>query len=282
LAEYNGYQNKIVIICPIHGQFLQTPDNHLRGQGCPHCAITRIAKLHSQTSEKFLQDAAVAHGDRYDYSKVVFEKNNQKVIIICKKHGEFLQTPHIHTYEKAGCYKCGREKVADKQRKSTEEYVKNASIIHNNTYDYSDTEYIGAHSKIDIICNTHGKFQQKAGDHAKCHSCPKCTNNISKEETKWLDSLNIPEEYRQQLLYIRDTKVKTDAYDPITNTIYEYWGDFWHGNPEKYNLDDINPRNKKTYRELYEETQTKRKLILDNGYTLIEIWGSDFKKSLIN
>ena len=251
----------------------------MRGQGCPHCAITRIAKSHSRSSEKFLQDAAIVHGDRYDYSKSMFKKNNQKIIIICREHGEFLQTPHMHTYEKAGCYKCGREKVANNQRKSTEEYVRHVKIIHDSAYDYTDTKYVGAHNKIDIICNIHGKFQQRAGDHGRGQGCPKCVSSISKEETKWLDSLNIPTEYRQKLLHISGIKVKADAYDPTTNTLYEYWGDFWHGNPKKYNRDDINPKNKKTYKELYEETQTKRKLILDNGYKLIEIWASEFKNS---
>lgn len=277
-AEYKKSNQKIIIICLTHGQFLQTPNNHLRGQGCPHCAITRIAKLHSQTSEKFLRDAVIAHGNRYDYSNAIFEKNNQKVIIICREHGEFLQTPHIHTYEKAGCYKCGREKVANKQRNTRADFVEKARKIHNDTYDYSSVIYKGAHTPISIICKNHGKFDQRPGDHIRLkQGCPKCSSCISRIEISWLDSLNVPSDYRQKNLYINNKRIRVDAHDPITNTIYEFWGDYWHGNPLRFSADDINANNKKTFGKLYNETQTKRKLILDAGYNLIEIWESEFR-----
>jgi hypothetical protein len=82
---------------------------------------------------------------------------------------------------------------------------------------------------------------------------------------------------RSRNIYINGKRIKADAYDPITNTVYEFWGDFWHGNPNTTNSNDINSRNKKTYGELFEITQEKRKLILDAGYNLIEIWHSDWK-----
>ena len=36
-SKYNGYKNKIIITCKIHGDFNQTPSNHLKGKGCPKC-----------------------------------------------------------------------------------------------------------------------------------------------------------------------------------------------------------------------------------------------------
>ena len=281
LVKYTKSQNKITIICSTHGEFQQTPNNHLRGQGCPICAVEKVAKSNSQTAEQFLHDALVVHGNRYDYSKSVFKKNNQKIIIICREHGEFLQTPHIHTYEQAGCYKCGRQHVANLQRKSTDDYITEAKIIHDNRYEYSYTQYTGAHNKINIICYIHGLFTQRAGDHLKGYSCPKCVSSISAAETKWLDSLNIPVEYRNNFMYINGVRIKPDAYDPITNTVYEFNGDFWHGNPAMFNSHDINPKNNKTFGKLYEETQLKRNLILSAGYNLIEIWESEFRRQRI-
>ena len=37
LTKYRGIKTKIKIICPEHGEFEQTPDNHLNGHGCPYC-----------------------------------------------------------------------------------------------------------------------------------------------------------------------------------------------------------------------------------------------------
>lgn len=45
---------------------------------------------------RFIDKARVVHGDRYDYSKVVYINYTTKVCIICPEHGEFWQTPAKH------------------------------------------------------------------------------------------------------------------------------------------------------------------------------------------
>jgi len=75
---------------------------------------------------------------------------------------------------------------------------------------------------------------------------------------------------------LNDVMIKPDGYDKTTNTVYEFWGDFWHGNPDVYNPDNINPRNKLSYGALYEQTITKIKIIKQSGYNLIQIWENDF------
>ena len=64
-----------------------------------------------------------------------------------------------------------------------------------------------------------------------------------------------------------------------TNTVYEYWGDYWHGNPIKYKSEDIHPVVKKTYGELYQDVLNKRQAIMSAGFNLVEIWESDWKSS---
>lgn len=78
-------------------------------------------------------------------------------------------------------------------------------------------------------------------------------------------------------LKINNNRIKPDAFDPKTNTIYEFYGDFWHGNPNIYKLDDINVANKKTFGELYLATLDREKLIKEAGYNLVSMWESDFK-----
>lgn len=60
------------------------------------------------TLETFLERAKVKHFDTYDYSKSIYNGVDSKIIIICKKHGEFLQSPYNHT-NGAGCIKCAHD-----------------------------------------------------------------------------------------------------------------------------------------------------------------------------
>lgn len=62
------------------------------------------------TKEEFIRRAREVHGDKYDYSKVQYERGDRLVRIICPVHGEFLQTPTRHTYHRCGCPICGVEK----------------------------------------------------------------------------------------------------------------------------------------------------------------------------
>lgn len=106
-------------------------------------------------------------------------------------------------------------------------------------------------------------------------NCPKCSKSapISKSGIKWLDELKIPLEYREKELIINSKKYRVDAYDCKTNTIYEYFGNFWHGNPEFYKSVDINPRTKITFGELYSKTIERLNTFKENKYNVIFKWG---------
>lgn len=78
------------------------------------------------------------------------------------------------------------------------------------------------------------------------------------------------------MLYVGNVKIRVDAYDLTTNTVYEFQGDHWHGNLEKYESSKINSNNKKTFSELNTKTEQKRELIKNAGYNLIEIRESNF------
>jgi len=92
---------KVEIVCPFHGSFLQSPATHIRGVGCPKCAGNI-----KYTTEEFISKAKQIHGNKYDYSEVTYNGNKRKVIICCRKHGEFLQKPNYHLSLKQGCPRC--------------------------------------------------------------------------------------------------------------------------------------------------------------------------------
>lgn len=102
-VKYITARDKVKIICPIHGEFQQTPMKHLQGQGCPKCMINRTLM-----KEEFIKKSQIIHNEKYDYSKIEFKKANTKVNIICPIHGEFWQTPSKHL-QGQGCPICAQE-----------------------------------------------------------------------------------------------------------------------------------------------------------------------------
>ena len=179
---YNGAHDKVCIICPEHGEFWMKPNNHLSGQNCPKCALIKNGLNQRKSTEQFINLAKEIHKNKYDYSLVNYIKSTIPVTIICPKHGKFEQSPNSHL-QGCGCPKCAYEKIALKNTKSTELFIKQASLVHNNFYNYNKTIYNKAQEKIIITCPIHGDFEQVAYAHLQGQGCPKCANkNVTTEE----------------------------------------------------------------------------------------------------
>ena len=163
---YNKMKENVCIICPEHGEFWQQPRHHLSGSNCPICN-----PYHSLDLDAFLQKSREVHGDKYDYSKVMFKGNRTKVCIICPIHGEFWQLPPNHM-RGSGCPFCADEK----QRDTKEEFISKATKIHGDRYDYSKVKYVNSQTKVCIVCKEHGEFWQKANDHVQGRGCPICSH----------------------------------------------------------------------------------------------------------
>ena len=124
------------------------------------------------TLEKFLEKAREIHGEKYIYKEVKFTKMLDEVIIICPKHGKFLQKPAVHVNDKCGCPTCG---LSNKNKKTLKQFISDARKVHGNQYDYSKANYKNTHTKIEIICSIHGSFWQKPEAHInQKQGCKKC------------------------------------------------------------------------------------------------------------
>ena len=115
-VEYKHSKKKVCIICPIHGEFWQTPNDHLHGYGCPLCGKKKSDLSRRKTKEEFIEQAVKVHGNKYDYSKVEYIDIHTKVCIICPIHGEFWQDPCNHL-NGANCPKCKESKYELEVRK---------------------------------------------------------------------------------------------------------------------------------------------------------------------
>jgi len=169
-SVYKNSNEKIEIICPIHGSFFMTPKNHLRGSNCQKCS-----RKNRKTTKKFVFDSIKVHGDKYDYSKVKYFTKRVKVEIICKEHGSFLQLPYVHL-RGSNCPKCARS------RKTTERFISDSIEVHGDKYDYSKVVYISSHEKVEIVCPIHGSFYQMPYSHLGGNNCPICKNRKTTEQ----------------------------------------------------------------------------------------------------
>ena len=121
-------------------------------------------------TEIFIERSKEIHNNKYDYSFVEYKNNKSKVKIMCKKHGLFEQRPDGHL-KGCGCNKCD----IDNRTEKLDNFIKKASIIHNNKYDYSLVDYKNAKTTIKIICKEHGIFEQLPTTHTHLkHGCLRC------------------------------------------------------------------------------------------------------------
>ena len=123
-VNYKNNSTLITIICPDHGSFEQQPNNHLFGKGCNDCGIKKSVDSKTYTQEEYLKKAVNIHGDKYDYSKVIYINSDTKIIINCSRHGDFTQDPSDHL-QGGGCGKC-----INKSEGKIAEYLEKKFIIH--------------------------------------------------------------------------------------------------------------------------------------------------------
>lgn len=108
-ADYGGAHAAVVIVCPIHGEFKQTPANHLAGHGCALCGWDKRDSANTYDTEEFIATAKKIHKDRYDYSQTEYKGCREPVTIKCKKHNRvFEQIADYHISGFSGCTQCGR------------------------------------------------------------------------------------------------------------------------------------------------------------------------------
>jgi len=270
-VRYIGTHKKVCIICPIHGEFLQTPKNHSKGIGCPKCGGSE--KL---TKEEFIEKAKQVHGDRYDYSKVVYENARRKVIVICPEHGEFLQTPTSHLDNK-GCPKC-----SNNYRYSTIEWIDEAKKVHEDRYDYSKVEYKNARRQVCIICPTHGEFMQIPDIHLSGCGCPICSESkLEKETAKLLKQHGIKYEREKKYVWLKHKQpLFLDFYLPEYNIAIECQG-IQHFEPVRFGSITIDKANK-NLKYLQNNDRIKKQLCVENNLPLYYINYDDIVEGKLN
>lgn len=279
-SNYEGSGKYIIIICKKHGEFKQLPHNHYK-YGCGQCGKENSTHIHNtnllnKCKNEFISKSINFHNNKYNYTKSNYINVKTKLIVTCNIHGDFSVTPNNHLRGR-GCPKCGKINGSKTKSKLFEDYLKIFLDIYNNLYTYDKVKWINASTKIDVTCKKHGEFNILPYDHKNGRGCPHCRNQYSKKSIEWLKYMseknNIiiqhAENYGEKYIY---GKTKVDGFCKENNTIYEFHGDFWHGNPNIYDPQEINPKNGVKFGVLFKKTLMKELICKNLGYNYVCIW----------
>jgi len=221
-VNYQHSDKKVIIICKEHGPFFQTASAHIRGRGCAQCS--QKFQYHNQDSmiKKFIS----IHGNRYDYSKSIYKGVKNKIIITCREHGDFYQRVDGH-FQGNGCKTCADALASSRFYFSHDALIESFNKVHLNRYDYSLIDYKNCRTKITIICDKHGTFQQKPKDHLAGKGCPSCKS--SKGEAKIRNFLDLHGIFYQEQYPLCPNpftgfSLRSDFYVPSFNMIIEFDG----------------------------------------------------------
>jgi hypothetical protein len=326
---FTGAREHLTIICPMddHGPFQQTPNNHVRGKGCPDCSGNR-----KSTTQRFIAKARLLHGDRYGYDHVVYVNSGTDVLITCPRHREFPQTPDTHLAG-CGCKKCGlgfvdtamfRERATaihqgkydyshceitdgvstivtigcpvhgvfdqlasrhlrgsgcydcaiEAKRSNNEEFIAKAKKIHGDDYDYELVDYVTSTTDVEIVCKVHGPFPQKPSNHLSGAGCPTCSQSRGEREVRqWLSHRGVAFEPQWQVpeVYSRkNTPLKCDFMLPGLRVIVEYDG-LQHFAPVKWKVSMTDEEAEANFLEIVKRDAFKNNWAEANDYLMIRI-----------
>ena len=293
---WGGLRSKVIISCPYHGDFKQMAQAHIiNKQGCPDCAKWKRLGVDVDNFNKSVKDRFnLIHYER-EYTLKIFTNNfNEKFILYCLEcKDDFLVSAseclNIKSDKKFFCSTCNKSGGSRKRKKhlnsiknvlSNEEFLKRSLLTHGDRYNYSKSHYSGLKNSVIIKCKKHGYFKQKPRDHWAGSGCQKCANwATSDKEKEWLDLVGIDIGFRNKRIYHNNKKYfVVDGIDKDKKIVYEFLGDYWHGNPEKYKREEINKRCKKTFGQLYDETFQRFDKLIKLGYEVFYIWELDYDK----
>lgn len=150
-VEYINQRTKVCIICPIHGEFFQTPKNHMKGQGCSICGAEYAKRCHKYGFNNFIDESNKRFNQEYDFPNIEneYENSHSKITIIHKKCGtQFnkIACDHI-TSPLGGCPHC----FNNISKPETDMFNYTHSLLDDNDVITSNDRTILNNNEIDIL-----------------------------------------------------------------------------------------------------------------------------------
>lgn len=234
-VDYIANDKKVIITCKLHGDFSQSPANHLIGKGCSECNKEKLRKKFAKTTDNFINESKSKFKDFFDYSSTVYCSGRIPVEIKCPVHGIFKINPYYHLKSNYGCTKCGRVAGGVFKQKGNDFYIKAFTYKHGKKYIYPnlDNLVLKRANKINVICPIHGLFTVSVSNHLAGNGCIKCAYKNTKIELsiqKILKEININFIEKDRIV-IRPKEL--DIFIPNYNLAIDCHGIYWHSNKTK-------------------------------------------------
>jgi hypothetical protein len=257
LVEYTNHTTKISIICSTHGTFQQRFGDHLGGSHCPICATA--TRKHTMVRK---------HGVEHPLQSPIIQEKRKSTMVDRYKVEHSSQSPIIRAKKKStNLAKYGTE--FHKQK-----HMLNILPLLTDT-EWLIDQYVNQNKTAIQIADEVGIGRTAMLQYLRKSEIEIRTNFfVSYKQMQWLNSLQISHLIHEWA--IPGTRYKSDGYDPETNTIYEFHGDYWHGNPAVFNSDVYNNSTNCCMGELLRRTKAREQLVLAMGYNLVVMWESDW------
>ena len=200
-------KDKVSIFCnKCQKDFVKQAGSHLQGGGCQICARA-VPSKNKLTIEEFLIAAKKTHGEKYDYTNVIYINSVTKVKIFCLQCNIlFEQRPNWHLRGE-GCRSCQYKANTKNRTKSTQQFIDEAKVIHFDMYDYSQVVYISSMKKVIILCKQcNNTFHQIPSAHLRGQGCSNCIQSVM--ELKMINNVFIP----LKIEIKRQKKIKTTDF----------------------------------------------------------------------
>lgn len=292
--------------CGQHGIFDSRPKFfRYTKYGCEKCSYDiRSRKYNENENNKkynkkyFEEKFKTLEFMKNDYT-IEYIKNSRKINLICSKHGLSERFPHQAS--DTGCLNCRRDykqknkeeekaniidgRIKANQKRSIKilDIKKQIFDKFGDEYEYDFSEYKTKKSLITVKCKKHGEYKTKFSDYiSNFYGCRSCSNSgTSISERNWLIENNI-KTFQFRIKYDDNRYYFVDGYDEKTNTVYEYLGDYWHGNLKLYDSEYLNKQSKKTMGELFDATEKRFVKINELEYNIVYIWESSNESKIFS
>lgn len=249
------------IVCPDHGELIAYRRQLLE------CACVKCKR--EQTCKDYINRLHKKFGTEYEFVTDMAKQGRGRISSKCVKHGlvPLLFSEAIRAQKP--CPRCNIPTY------NTDSFIQVCKSIHGNTYCYDKTVYESMRKKVIITCKTHGDFLVKAAHHIRGSKtgCPLCFKGrqVSKVETEFLDYVGVPKDCRN----VKVGKYNVDGI--IDDTVYEFYGDLFHGHPNKRQGTKMKPKGM-TLEDLFIETDNKAAYLSMAGYNVRYCWETDWNQ----
>lgn len=277
-TQYQGLTFPIEFSCSIcETSFKKRPkDVLLEKHACPKCSSKHRGDRQRRTNEEFFKLANEVHGTRFIFHPKEEQKygNLDTILRTCTicNVSEEQSVPSLLVGN--SCSTCSQKK-----KHTTESFIEIAkTVFEEDKFDYSQVVYVNNKVPVTIKCSKGHTFKCAPSNHFNGKGCPDCAMKryISAGETEWLNSLAIPVENRNVWINVKGQRFNADAL--INATIYEYYGDYWHGNLTRFKPELINHKSKMTMQEHHDHTLEREDILREAGYVVVTMWESDWMK----